>query len=185
MFLSDWLERRRIRKSFSKLLSPGVIKLIEQDPKKYFGNPEKKHIQFVLVQIDDRDTSARIDALPKIIDAIFDHNGTLGTVLNVSLVFGFFGSPFPGTDTVENRLGAVAGMHTALGERIRIAHGQCVALVGLFGGEKRGTWDALIPNFSLVLEKLHTTPYGSAMEIDPSGNGKPETGNLPVNEIPR
>jgi hypothetical protein len=123
--------------------------------------------------------------LPKVIDAIFDHNGTLGTVLNVSLVFGFFGAPFPEADTAENRLGAVAAMQRDLGERIRITHGQCMALVGNFGTERRMVWDALIPNFSLVLEKLLATPFGSAVEIDPSGNGKPETGNPVMIEIPR
>ena len=179
MFFSDWLEKRRIRKTFASYISPGVLELIEKDPKKYLraNDPDRKHIQFVLVQVDDRDTAARVAGIPKVIDAIFDHNGTLGTVLNVSLVFAFFGSPFPEADKVENRLGAVAGMQTALGDHIRIAHGQCVASVGNFGAEKHLLWDALIPNFSSVLEKLLATPFGEAIEIHFTEDGKPETGN--------
>jgi hypothetical protein len=175
MFINDWLERRRIRKSFSSYVSPGVVRLIEENPQKYFCEPEKKHVQFLLVQVDDRDTSAQINDLPKIVDILWKHSGTLGHILNVAFVYGFFGSPFPEADTVENRIGAVREMQETLGSHIRIAHGECIALIGNFGGERRVVWDALIPQFSVVLTQLLATPYGTAIEIpDP---GKPETGN--------
>lgn len=170
MFFSDWLERRRIRKSFAKYLSPGVGKLIEENPRKYFGEPEEKHIQFLLVQIDDRDTAARIRDIGSVVQIVWKHNGTLGSILNVAFVYAFFGTPFPGTDTLENRMGTVTNLQSVLGDHVRIAHGECVALVGNFGGAKRMTWDALIPHFTKVLTALLATPFGAAVEVPDPGD---------------
>jgi hypothetical protein len=174
MFPFDWLERRRLRKSFSAYVSPGVIELLENNTKKNREKqpPEVKHIQFVIVQLDERDLVNDVAAL---FQSLSRCNAVLDSNLNVSFFVAVFGSPFIEDDSPQNRTRLVEDLQANLGERVRIAHGECMAMSGLFGGEKRIVWANRIPKFNQIISQLLTTPFGTAIQIpDP---GKPGTGN--------
>ena len=112
-------EKRKIRKSFSSYVSPGVIALIEKDPKKYFRTGgEMKELTIMFSDIRSFTTIAEgltpdelvhllNEYLGEMTDIIFKNWGTLDKYIG-DAIMGFWGSPFPQADH------AVRGCRAAL-----------------------------------------------------------------------
>lgn len=166
-FVREYFERRKVRKTFEKYVSPGVIKLIEKDPRYFLPEPELKHFQFVIVLLDESKPEEVSPLLGKVVETCFRH----GMILDqnfFSLLTAHLGHPFEQHNTPENRLAVVNEIVRENPGRIRIAHGECTGLIGNFGCPKRFAWGALIPNFLDILRKLLDTPAGTVIEIPES-----------------
>jgi len=161
-FISKQLESWNQRRAFRKLISAAsrsasVISLrIERT--------ETKHFQFIVVSLDDSNPDKLSVLMSKVIDSLFEKHATLMD-MNPSLMIAVLGVPFPETDRAELRAELVNTLLAKNGHLIRIAHGHCEGLTGLFGGEKRCTWNVAIPRFSSILKRLLDTPFGTAIEI--------------------
>jgi len=164
MKLGFW-ERRRVRKTFERLVSPGVIAAIEKDPTKFIkAAPEIRHFQFVIILLDDERPDDVPAMLNRVVDAIFNHHAMISNIY-VSLVVAWFGFPFPDTDSVEERLKLVNTLVTGSKDLLRIAHGQCNGKVGNMGSEKRFAYGAVIPDFNNILKRLLDSPLGTVIEV--------------------
>jgi hypothetical protein len=166
MGILDMIDRWRVRRSFAKYVSPGVIKLIEANPAKFITGPEMKHFQFVVVNVDvDNMSPDEFRAvISRVSESFHEHNAILEGITN-TLITGWMGSPFPQYDTPDGRLALIASLHAANGQSIRIAHGQCTGLMGNFGGPRRSHFGVMIPGFPDLLKKLLDAPFGTAIEI--------------------
>src|SRR5262249_3585479 len=102
-------EKRKVRKTFSRYVSPGVINLIEKDPKKYFKTGgESKELTIMFSDIrsfttisegltPDELVSLLNEYLGEMTDILFKRWGTLDKYIG-DAVMAFWGSPFPQDD---------------------------------------------------------------------------------------
>ena len=163
------IDRWRMRRKFEKYVSPGVRKLLEEDPSKFIPDlPEKKHFQFFVISLDETNPHDISSLTAEVADQVFQHHGMIHSMTS-SLVVGWMGYPFVEYDSAENRRQLVNSLLRTNGSRLRIAHGECTSLLGNFGAKTRFNYGVLIPGFSYVLRKLLDTPFGAAIEIESPG----------------
>jgi adenylate cyclase len=102
-------EKRKIRKTFSQYLSPGVIALIEKDPQKYIrpgGETKELTVMFSDIRgfttLSEGLTADELvlllnEYLGEMTDVIFHNLGTLDKYIG-DAIMAFWGSPYPQTD---------------------------------------------------------------------------------------
>ena len=120
-------EKRKVRRTFERYVSPGVIRLIEQDPKKYFktgGEMKQLSIMFSDIRsftsISERLTPDELvhllnEYLGEMTDILFQRWGTLDKYIGDALM-GFWGSPFPQEDHASRACAAALDMSARLEE---------------------------------------------------------------------
>jgi adenylate cyclase len=120
-------EKRKVRKTFERYVSPGVIRLIEQDPKKYFragGESKELTIMFsdirsftsISESLTPDDLVALLNEyLGEMTDILFKHWGTLDKYIG-DAVMAFWGSPFPQADHAKRACAAALDMSARLEE---------------------------------------------------------------------
>ena len=167
-------EKRRIRKSFSQYLSPGVIELIEKDPQKYIRpGGENKDLTIMFSDIRDftrlsegmgPDELVRLlnEYLGAMTDILFQHFGTLDKYIG-DAIMAFWGSPYPMEDhaypacccatEMVARLAELNREWTARGGReiaIGIGVNTGPVNVGNMGSAKRLAWTVMGDNVNLA-----------------------------------
>jgi adenylate cyclase len=120
-------EKRKVRKTFERYVSPGVIRLIEKDPRKYFrAGGELKDLSIMFSDIRSFTTIAEgltpdelvyllNDYLGEMTDIVFKRWGTLDKYIGDALM-AFWGSPFPQEDHALRACGAALDMSARLEE---------------------------------------------------------------------
>ena len=160
-------EKRKIRKTFSQYVSPGVISLIEQDPKKYFRTGgELKELSIMFTDIRSFTTIAEglspdelvfllNDYLGEMTDILFKRWGTLDKYIGDALM-AFWGSPYPQEDHAERACACALDMQARLQElnhkwesegrkqlTIGIGVNTGVVNVGNMGSSRRLAWTVM------------------------------------------
>ncbi len=102
-------EKRKVRKTFARYVSPGVIRLLEQDPKKYFKTGgESKELTIMFSDIrsftsisegltPDELVALLNEYLGEMTNIVFADWGTLDKYIGDALM-AFWGSPYPQED---------------------------------------------------------------------------------------
>ncbi|MGI9102044.1 MAG: CHASE2 domain-containing protein [Terriglobales bacterium] len=120
-------EKRKVRRTFERYVSPGVIRLIEQDPKKYFktgGELKELTVMFSDIRsftsISESLTPDELvhllnEYLGEMTDILFKNWGTLDKYIGDALM-GFWGSPFPQADHAKRGCAAALEMSLRLEE---------------------------------------------------------------------
>jgi adenylate cyclase len=167
-------EKRKIRKTFSQYLSPGVIALIEKDPQKYIrAGGEVRDLTVMFSDIRDFTTLAEgltPDELVNLLnqylsamtDILFRNLGTLDKYIG-DAIMAFWGSPFPQQDHAYRACCCALEMIQGLEElnrkwaeegRRQIAIG--IGLnsgpvnVGNMGSDRRLAWTVMGDNVNLA-----------------------------------
>lgn len=160
-------EKRKVRKTFERYVSPGVIRLIEKDPRKYFKpGGESKELTVMFSDIrsfttlsesmtPDQLVSFLNEYLGEMTDIAFQHWGTLDKYIGDALM-AFWGSPFPQADHASRACAAALDMRTRLSElnlkweaegRTPIAIGIGINTdrvnVGNMGSSRRFSWTVM------------------------------------------
>ncbi len=160
-------EKRKIRKTFERYVSPGVIRLIEKDPKKYFKTGgESKELSIMFSDIrsfttisegltPDELVALLNEYLGEMTDIVFKRWGTLDKYIGDALM-GFWGSPFPQEDHAVRACSAALDMITRLEElnmkweaegrrtlEIGIGINTGVVNVGNMGSRMRFAWTVM------------------------------------------
>jgi adenylate cyclase len=160
-------EKRKIRKVFSQYVSPGVIRLIEQDPKKYFRTGgELKELSIMFTDIRSFTTIAEglgpdelvfllNEYLGEMTSILFQRWGTLDKYIGDALM-AFWGSPYPQEDHAERACACALDMQTRLLElnrkwdsegrkqlSIGIGINTGIVNVGNMGSDKRLAWTVM------------------------------------------
>jgi hypothetical protein len=157
--------RPRGRNPFEEYVSPQVIGKLLREAGSEIKPPEVKHLQFVVALADDTNPQEVPAMISKVTDALLRHHVHVLQITS-SLFVALLGVPFTEGNTPEVRRELVDALLRENGERIRIVHGECDGAFGMFGGQARWTYGAVIPGFSGVLKKLLETKFGTAVEID-------------------
>jgi hypothetical protein len=145
-------------------LSSGVIAKLLNETAPGIKPPEVKHFQFVVILADETDPRKLPPIISAVMDTLVQHHATVIDIVS-SLVVGVLGVPFPDGNSPEARRELVDVLLREHSNQVKMAHGECGAPVGMFGGQKRKTYGAFIPGFSDILKKLSEAKFGSAIEI--------------------
>ena len=165
MKIFEKLERLRVEREFEKHVAPGVLELLEKPVKEFSTeNIERKHFQFIIVGVAERDLDDIPETIGKVVSTLSRHNATLLSIAS-SLIVATLGWPFPQNDSAELRMTLVAALLADNANRARIAHGQCLGLVGNLGAEGNRRYGGIIPEFSGIIKKLSDTQFGTAFEV--------------------
>src|SRR5579862_3589379 len=186
-------EKRKIRKTFSQYLSPGVIALIEQDPQKYIrpgGETKELTVMFSdirgftsLSEGMSADELVRLlnEYLGEMTEIVFKNLGTLDKYIG-DAIMAFWGSPYPQSDHALRACTCAIEMIRGLEKlnvkwqaegRKEIAIGVGVntgpVSVGNMGSAKRLAWTVMGDNVNLAsrLEGM-TKQYRSRIVISES-----------------
>jgi hypothetical protein len=148
----------------SEPFSPEVLALLEDAAGAPNTAPSEKHFQFVVVHISENTPSEVPQLIGKVVETVMRNQAMLGNVCS-SIIVAYLGIPFPDTDSETARMRLVEEVLGIDRNRVRVAHGHCKGLVGVFGAEGGWRYGALIPNFAGVVESLLASPFGTAVEI--------------------
>jgi adenylate cyclase len=190
-------EKRKIRKTFSQYLSPGVIALIEKDPQKYI-RPGGEVQDLTVMFSDIRDFTSLSEGLTPddlvhllnqylsaMTDILFRNLGTLDKYIG-DAIMAFWGSPYPQKDHAYSACLCALEMIAALeqlnqkweaqGRRpisIGIGLNTGPVNVGNMGSDKRLAWTVMGDNVNLAsrLEGM-TKQYRSRVIISESTYGQ-------------
>ena len=167
-------EKRRIRKTFSQYLSPGVIALIEEDPQKYI-RPGGEVKELTVMFSDIRDFTALSEGLTPdelvsllneylsvMTSVLFRNLGTLDKYIG-DAIMAFWGSPYPQADHAVRSCACAVEMQAeldALNKRWAAAGRRTIAFgiglntglvnVGNMGSDKRLSWTVMGDNVNLA-----------------------------------
>ncbi|MCU1308877.1 MAG: adenylate/guanylate cyclase [Candidatus Angelobacter sp.] len=167
-------EKRKIRKSFSSYVSPGVINLIEKDPKKYFrAGGEMKELTIMFSDIrsfttisegltPDELVALLNEYLGEMTSILFKRWGTLDKYIG-DAIMGFWGSPFPQDDHAIRACACALDMSARLEElnmkweaqgrrqlSIGIGLNSGPVNVGNMGSDKRLAWTVMGDHVNLA-----------------------------------
>ena len=172
--ITEEREKRKLRRSFEQYVSPGVIRLLEKDPQKYFRpGGEMKDLTIMFSDIRSFTTIAEgltpdelvfllNEYLGAMTDILFQHWGTLDKYIGDALM-AFWGSPFPQDDHHARACACALQMSRRLDEmneewerqgRKRIAIGIGLNTgpvnVGNMGSERRLAWTVMGDHVNLA-----------------------------------
>jgi adenylate cyclase len=167
-------EKRKVRKTFERYVSPGVIALIEKDPKKYFKQGgESKELTVMFSDIRSFTTIAEgltPDGLVRLLneylgemtDILFRRWGTLDKYIG-DAIMGFWGSPYPQEDHAIRACACALEMRARLQElnmkwelegqkplAIGVGINSGEVNVGNMGSSKRFAWTVMGDNVNLA-----------------------------------
>lgn len=167
-------EKRRVRRTFERYVSPGVIALLEKDPRKYFKTGgESKELTIMFSDIRSFTTISEgltPDELVRLLneylgamtDILFQRWGTLDKYIG-DAIMGFWGSPFPQADHAKRACACALDMRAKLKElnrrwesegRKQLAIGVGINTgevnVGNMGSSKRFAWTVMGDNVNLA-----------------------------------
>jgi adenylate cyclase len=167
-------EKRRVRKTFARYVSPGVISLIERDPHKYFqpgGESKQMSILFSdirrFTEISEGLTPNELvsllnEYLGEMTEILFRHWGTLDKYIG-DAIMGFWNSPYPQPDHATRACSTALDMQARLNELNKkwLAEGGLalhsgigintgVVNVGNMGSDKRFAWTVIGDNVNLA-----------------------------------
>jgi hypothetical protein len=164
MGILQMLERRRIRKAFGNYLSPELIEKLLHETGSEIKPPKMQHFQFVVAIADDTSSQEVPATVARILEIFVQHHANVSHATS-ALFVGVLGVPFPEHNSPEARHKLVASLLRHNAARVRLVHGECDGVVGLFGGPRRWTYAEVIPGFSAILKKLLEAEPGTALEI--------------------
>lgn len=167
-------EKRKVRKTFERYVSPGVIGLIEKDPKKYFkpgGEVREMTIMFTDIRSfttisegmsADELVTLLNEYLGAMTEVLFEYWGTLDKYVGDALM-AFWGSPYPQEDHYIRGCACALGMSKRLEEmnrhwesqgkkRLEIGIGVNTGpvAVGNMGSDKRFSWTVMGDHVNLA-----------------------------------
>ena len=167
-------EKRRVRKTFARYVSPGVISLIERDPNKYFqpgGESKEMSILFSdirrFTEISEGLTPNELvsllnEYLSEMTEILFRHWGTLDKYIG-DAIMGFWNSPYPQPDHATRACSTALDMQKRLNELNKkwmaeggralysgIGINTGIVNVGNMGSDKRFAWTVIGDNVNLA-----------------------------------
>ncbi len=167
-------EKRKVRRTFARYVSPGVIALIEKDPRKYFrAGGESKELTVMFSDIrsftamsegmtPDELVGFLNEYLGEMTEILFRSWGTLDKYIG-DAIMAFWGSPYPQDDHFNRACAGALDMSARLDElnlkweaegkkhfQIGIGINSGIVNVGNMGSDKRFAWTVMGDNVNLA-----------------------------------
>ena len=163
--LRNFLETRRVRRAFERMVSPETVEALLQD--REARQPLKAGcIEFILTFVGGANPAEVAERVGKVADLALAHEAVVHDIVGplVIIAFGTSPSESPKPGSRASLLGALRGQ---LAGELKILHGAADGHYGLFGGNTRMAYTFLVPHFDKMLGNLSRLKFGEVEEFHP------------------
>jgi len=161
--IRDFFEKRRIRKSMSKYLSPEVMDKVLNASQSDMFKLREGLIDFVCVAVRGETPQVVSQRMGLVADLAVLHRATVYDLVS-GIVIGAYGLLADEGDPVQNRLNFWASLSTDLKGDVKMVHGTTAGHFGNIGGKDRISFSFIAPGFLDALAVLAALPFGEACE---------------------
>ena len=162
--LREFLEKRRVRKIFGKLVAPDKVEAILRGDGLERQPLRPARIEFVLVYVHG-DTPEEISGrVGRVAEIAVSHNGVVHNLIGPLVVVAF--------DTIRTtapitgaRQSLVEHLNRELSSHLKIVHGAADGHYGLIGSGSRMAYSFLLPRFDAMLGTLSRLEFGEIEEF--------------------
>jgi|ERR1022692_157773 hypothetical protein len=163
--IKDFFERRRVRKLFSKYVSPSVVDDLLSgkinSPKA--GEFNEKMLGVVLILVEYSTPKVVAKNIGMIFDLAKEHEATYEATTNGLIVFSF-GKFRSERNSEASRRAFVEALRAKSERSVKIVRGTGTGQVGLVGNEQLMSYTLLMPKFGDALQSLSSLNYGETKE---------------------
>jgi hypothetical protein len=159
--IKEYLERRKIKKAFSKYLSPDVI-LNELDGNHDRGELEETELEVVIVVVTGETPQLISRRMGQIADIGSSHNGIVDYLSSIVIIW--YGRDLAGGILKTCPPELISILNDTFNDSIKIMSVKGHGNYGKLGGQIRCTYSFLLPEFSKALSIILNKPFGSVLE---------------------
>mgnify|MGYP001561045205 CR=1 FL=1 len=163
----EWRERRKVVSLFSAMVSPEVLKQMEENPVKYSLGLKEGPIEFVLIKVHGDPINNLPEKMSGVIDVCFRQNEIYISHIISNIIYGFyfFWQHKNISDIPQKRRVVVSELMNKYSSEIAIVHGTRHGYCGNFGSKQKMQYTAVFEDFNEALRKIIDIPLGKEIEI--------------------
>jgi hypothetical protein len=163
--LSDHSERRRVKKTFEKLVEPGVVDEVLAG--KSLECPlTASNIEFVIICVRFETPRQVFKSIGRVIEISTRHQASIDG-LSASVIVAAFGAQPHSPEKPGSAAELAAELIKELGLDVKIVHGAGSGYFGCFGSGNSLRFSFVLPRFDSPLALLNQTEFGAAREFKP------------------
>ncbi len=158
-----FLERRRIRRVFEKLVDPEIVEALLRGG---VANQPIKHgrIEFVLAFVRGESPSQVSESMGRVAGLAVQQGSMVYDLVGGLVIVAFGTHPASPTES-GSRASLVHALREQLAGDIKIVHGAADGHHGLFGNERRLSYTFVVPQFDAILGALSRLEFGESEEF--------------------
>ena|ERR1017187_1844019 len=161
--IRNFMERRRVRKVFGKVVDPEMVESLLRDGAE--PQPLKHgHIEFVLAFVRGDGPAQVSERVARVAEIAITHGGTVHDIVG-ALVVVAFGTVPAAPPQSGSRASLVHALIEELTSDVKVVHGAADGHYGLFGSNARISFTFLVPQFDQALGSLSRLPFGAVEEF--------------------
>lgn len=161
--IHEFLERRRVRKIFGKLVDSETVESLLREGAQV--QPLKHgHIEFIVAFVDGESPAQVSERIAQVADLAVTHGATVHDLVG-ALVIVAFGTHPASLPESGSRSSLVQALREQLAGGVKIVHGAADGHYGLFGSETRMSYSFLVPQFDQILGALSRLEFGQTEEF--------------------
>ncbi len=161
--IHEFLEKRRVRKIFGKLVDSETVESLLRDG----VQPQQLkpgRIELVLAFVRDESPVQVCERIARVTHLATTHGATVHDLVG-ALVIVAFGTHSASLPDSGSRSSLVQALREQLAGDVKIVHGAADGHYGLFGSETRMSYSFLVPQFDQILGTLSRLQFGESEEF--------------------
>lgn len=164
--IHEFLEKRRVRKAFEKLVAPETVESLLRDSPQGPQVQPLKHgrVDFILAFVRGGSPTQVSERIAQVADLALTHGATVHDLVG-ALVIMAFGTHPTSLPESGSRSSLVQALREQLASDVKIVHGAADGHYGVFGSETRMSYSFLVPQFDQILGALSRLPFGESEEF--------------------
>src|SRR5258708_7496771 len=161
--IRTFLERRRAKRAFEKLVDPETVESLLRDGAQ---TQPLKHgrVEFILAFVRGETPVQVCEHVARVVDLAGTH-GALVHDLVGALVIMAFGTHPASSPQSDSRSSLIQALREQLAGDVKIVDGAADGHYGLFGSEGRMSYSFLVPKFDAILGRLSRLEFGQFEEF--------------------
>jgi hypothetical protein len=160
--IHEFLERRKVNKTFQKLVDPGTVESLLRDVSQH-QQLKQGRIEFVLAFVRGESPAQVSGRVDRVVELSVAHGAVVHAFVGALVIVAFgthpASSPEPGS-----RSSLVQALREKLAGDVKVVHGAANGHYGLFG-ETRMSYTFLVPQFDRILGTLSRLQFGDTEEF--------------------
>jgi hypothetical protein len=161
--IHEFLEKRRVRKTFEKLVDTKTVEALLRDGGE--RQPIKDgRIEFVLAFVRGESPSQISERMARVADLAVEHGAVVYDLVG-GLVIVAFGTHPASPPQSGGRASLVQALRDMLAGDVKVVHGAADGHHGLFGSDTRLSYTFVVPHFDAILGALSRLQFGESEEF--------------------
>jgi len=161
--IRTFLEKRRVRRAFEKLVDPETVESLLRAgvaPQPF------KHgrIDFIIAFVRGESPSQISERISRVANLAMAHGATVHDLVGALAIVAFGTLPASSPES-GSRSSLVQALRDELAGDIKIVHGAADGHYGLFGSQVRMSYTFLVPQFDRILGALGRLEFGESEEF--------------------